>query len=83
LSNIIKVNCKSKAILAKVQLLLSLYQSLWSIKFILGLTQLAQAMPAAGYAYAKLQYICITEVMNGQRGVMASLIVLKILLKYL
>jgi|UPI000301ABC0 hypothetical protein len=40
-------------------------------------------MPAAGYAYAKLQYICITEVMNGQRGVMASLIVLKILLKYL
>ncbi len=31
-------------------------------------------MPAAGYAYAKLKYICITEVMNGQRGVMASLV---------
>ncbi|MDB9316704.1 MULTISPECIES: hypothetical protein [Cyanophyceae] len=41
---------------------------------LLGLTQLAQAMPAAGYAYAKLKYICIIQVMNGQRGAMPSLV---------
>ncbi|AHJ26830.1 hypothetical protein NSP_4800 [Nodularia spumigena CCY9414] len=29
-----------------------------------GLTQLAQAMPAAGYAYAKLKYICIIQAMQ-------------------
>ena len=35
---------------------------------LIGLTQLAQAMPAAGYAYAKLKYICIIQVMQLGQG---------------